>query len=63
MWSSAEVFFATAEGESKQATACQFKKTQSEYKIVVFSSQYQLLADLGCPNCPVDAVAPDNTGE
>ena len=46
----------TAEGGSKQAAACQFK-------IVVFGSQYQLLADVGCPNCLVDVVASDNAGE
>ena len=26
-------------------------------------SQYQLLANVGCPNCLVDVVAPDNAGE
>ena len=68
---------AAAEGGSKQVAARQFKidaKRVREWcsqkeKLTALrkrgedGSQYQLLADVGCPNCLVDVVAPDNAGE
>ena len=64
-------------GGIKQVAAHQFKIDCKASKRVVFAkgetdgtekngedgSQYQLLANVGCPNCLVDVVAPDNAGE
>ena len=55
--------FAAAEGGSKQAAARQFQDKRKASKRVVFSSQYQLLADTGCSNCLIDMVTLDNAGE
>ena len=69
---------AAAEAESKQAAARQFKvdarrvrewcsqkeKLTALKKLLSSElSQYQLLADVGCPNPLVDVVAPDNAGQ
>ena len=49
-----------AEGGSKQAAAHQFKIRR---KALEGGSSRLVLADVGCPDCLVDVLAPDNAGE
>ena len=51
-------------GGRKQVGRCSpVQDRRKASKRVMFGSQYQLLADLGCCNCRVNVLAADNAGE